>query len=462
MFSLGRRNPDTHQDASFRKARRHRERSISRTCLPSLNPSRYQRRLRYHLRRLNRLGPFSKHWRHLRFPGSRAYSNAWDSVPSIKRYASRLVKPPPPPPSMPSFAPRGSRRRSDSYRSRSEQSDANSMDGDVEDEVDDDEDEEEEKPGRLSSGERSEKGSKTTSSKRDRERNGSKSPPSGSYRPKSDDEKKEYRSLGVQTLPKDVRSIGVQVAQPASLPPTGNNHGKVADEPSTGSGRGGASHKKAGKMRQRTSSSSTSGTSISSIGSHIELAKPAVVQDLKLQQEQLASSSPGLANVQSFIRPPASRQQSGQGQGLPSGALSPRLNETNYAQVSPNRTPTNVSPLQTGNTSPSGLAKPALQNIQTSVPQQQAPLSMSNPPSLIARTSSTDTTESIGPLSPVDSFQVPSVIRKSSGRSWNPATGVDVFKRGSEEVLARFLRMGSWEEESPTGAPSQSHGGLRT
>jgi len=30
---------------------------------------------------------------------------------------------------------------------------------------------------------------------------------------------------------------------------------------------------------------------------------------------------------------------------------------------------------------------------------------------------------------------------------WDPARGVDVFKRGSEEVLARFLRMGSFDEE---------------
>lgn len=315
------------------------------------------------------------------------------------------------------------------------------MDGDVEDEVDDSEDD---------SG-RSEKSSKSTSSKRDRERNGSKSPP---YRSKSGSGKKEYRSLGVQTLPKDVRSVGVQVSQPAILSPTGNNFGR-ADDFGAGSGRGALSHKKAGKMRQRTSSSgtsATSGTSLSSIASHIELGKPGAAQELKYQQEQLASSSPGLANIQSFIRPPSSRQHSG---GLPSGALSPRMNEFGYGQDSPNRTPT-------GGLTPPGLhTKPVLQNIQT---QRQAPPMMSNPPSLITRASSSSTTESTGPLSPVDTVQqVPAVVRKSSGRTWNPATGVDVFKRGSEEVLARFLRMGSWEEESPTGnSPSQTHGGLRT
>jgi hypothetical protein len=35
-----------------------------------------------------------------------------------------------------------------------------------------------------------------------------------------------------------------------------------------------------------------------------------------------------------------------------------------------------------------------------------------------------------------------------SGRVWDPARGVEIFKRGSEEVLARFLRMGSWENET--------------
>jgi len=30
---------------------------------------------------------------------------------------------------------------------------------------------------------------------------------------------------------------------------------------------------------------------------------------------------------------------------------------------------------------------------------------------------------------------------------WDPARGVEIFKKGSEEVLSRFLKMGSWEEE---------------
>jgi hypothetical protein len=38
-------------------------------------------------------------------------------------------------------------------------------------------------------------------------------------------------------------------------------------------------------------------------------------------------------------------------------------------------------------------------------------------------------------------------MRKAT-RVWDPARGVDLFKRGSEEVLARFLKMGAWEDEN--------------
>jgi hypothetical protein len=54
---------------------------------------------------------------------------------------------------------------------------------------------------------------------------------------------------------------------------------------------------------------------------------------------------------------------------------------------------------------------------------------------------------SIGPISPPDAPLAVSPIRKGS-RVWDPARGVELFKRGSEEVLARFLKMGSWEDES--------------
>ncbi|KAF9513579.1 hypothetical protein BS47DRAFT_1295968 [Hydnum rufescens UP504] len=37
--------------------------------------------------------------------------------------------------------------------------------------------------------------------------------------------------------------------------------------------------------------------------------------------------------------------------------------------------------------------------------------------------------------------------RIPAGRRWDPARGVDVFKRDNEEVLARFLKMDHWGGE---------------
>ncbi|KAF9786192.1 glycosyltransferase family 8 protein [Thelephora terrestris] len=69
----------------------------------------------------------------------------------------------------------------------------------------------------------------------------------------------------------------------------------------------------------------------------------------------------------------------------------------------------------------------------------------------LARSASNETalSSSVGPPSP-DIASTP--VR--STRVWDPARGVDIFKKGSEEVLSRFLRMGSFEDGSAT--PPQS------
>ena len=72
-------------------------------------------------------------------------------------------------------------------------------------------------------------------------------------------------------------------------------------------------------------------------------------------------------------------------------------------------------------------------------------------PSIVSRQVSTDSslaspTSSGPPLSPADG-PVPQSPSRKGGRVWDPARGVELFKRGSEEVLARFLKMGSWENE---------------
>jgi len=70
----------------------------------------------------------------------------------------------------------------------------------------------------------------------------------------------------------------------------------------------------------------------------------------------------------------------------------------------------------------------------------------------LARSASNETalSSSVGPPSP-DAGSAP----VKSTRVWDPARGVDIFKKGSEEVLSRFLRMGSFDEGSAT--PPQLH-----
>jgi glycogenin glucosyltransferase len=73
------------------------------------------------------------------------------------------------------------------------------------------------------------------------------------------------------------------------------------------------------------------------------------------------------------------------------------------------------------------------------------PLTIRTVPGL-ARSASNETalSSSVGPPSP-DTAMSP-----RSTRVWDPARGVDIFKKGSEEVLSRFLRMGSFDEGSTT------------
>ena len=51
------------------------------------------------------------------------------------------------------------------------------------------------------------------------------------------------------------------------------------------------------------------------------------------------------------------------------------------------------------------------------------------------------------PSSPTDTRPIHGV----GGGVWDPARGIDIFKKKSEEVLSRFLKVGSWEEEQSPG-----------
>ncbi|KAI0308166.1 hypothetical protein B0F90DRAFT_1833249 [Multifurca ochricompacta] len=125
------------------------------------------------------------------FPPSFSYTNAWDSVPSIQKYASRLVRPPQNiPPLAPAFDFGESRRRDSALFRNYHESGESSVDGDDEDTGDEGDD-------GLPSKQRSRSGSSATASQ----------PYHGGK-----GKKKEYRSQGVQTIPKETRNESVQVA----------------------------------------------------------------------------------------------------------------------------------------------------------------------------------------------------------------------------------------------------------
>ncbi|KAI0068145.1 hypothetical protein BV25DRAFT_1911162 [Artomyces pyxidatus] len=306
------------------------------------------------------------------FPSTFAYTNAWDTVPSIQKYASRLVRSPQSAqPLAPAFDLAESRRReSKLFKSWQHESGESSMDGD-----DEDTEPEEEEPTKR----RSRSGS-------------SASQPFQSGKGKY---KKEYRSQGVQTIPKDVRHQSVQVALIVA----------PSDKDQDG---------QAPSLRSRQSS--YSGKRDSAAGSPV--------------------SAPG----ESFMNAAARLSPLGSPTGLRSPRIfaSPKNSSTNLAAAVPS------------------LSKPVPPKQQ----QQSTPLrTVTQRPSPILRTISSDTTSSPSsagpPVSPGDlQLQTPPP-RKVAGRVWDPARGVDIFKKGSEEVLARFLRMGSWEEEAASARQSQ-------
>lgn len=108
-----------------------------------------------------------------------------------------------------------------------------------------------------------------------------------------------------------------------------------------------------------------------------------------------------------------------------SGLRSPRESISPQGS-SPSRSPIRVVPALTTSLPSQPLAQRTLSSdTNTSVPSPAS---------------------SVGSVSSPDGQPIGSPPRKA-GRVWDPARGVELFKRGSEEVLARFLKMGSWEED---------------
>ena len=313
------------------------------------------------------------------FPPSFSYSNAWDVVPDIQKYASRLVRHPQNiPPLAPAFDFGESSRRRESALFRNwHESGESSVDGDDEDTGDE---------GGLSP-----------------PSTGKQRPRSGSYSGKG--KKREYRSQGVQTIPKETRDQSVQVT--------------ILIDPLDAD----ISIKDKDERLSRSREGSYSGIF------------PALAAK---QQEFFPSHSPVHGRQE-----PVTAHTSGTPKlsplGSPTGLRSPRY-------TSPRGSSTNLAE----STPRPVIYKP---NQRLATPQRSGELPRIPPPS-ISRTFSSDTASSPSSVGPPVSPEDLRPLRRPGGRVWDPARGVEIFKKGSEEVLARFLKMGSWEEEKQSQLPT--------
>ena len=290
-------------------------------------------------------------------PFTLTYTNAWDTVPSIQKYASRLVRPPAVRPLAPAFHEGGWEKK----KSWDDKAEASSRDGDVEDEGDESDDDHVARDsiwGDDSDGE-------AASVSRQRPRRGSSASAAGAV-----SSKKKHREFGVQTISIEMKDQSVQV---------NTIHSKT--DSSDLDRRPSMSSKRHWAPSGRTN------------------APPSVTTHaVNAQTESAAASHPGASDTASQLLSPASDASL-----PPSGRLSTKVM---------------TSPLK-------AIAGSSLLTRQTSSDSSQG-----SPAS------------SLGPVSPPDGHPIGSPLRKA-GRVWDPARGVELIKRGSEEVIARFLKMGS-------------------
>ena len=231
----------------------------------------------------------------------------------------------------------------------------------------------------------------------------SRSPGSSSGKAK----RKEYHSQGVQTIFKETRDQSVQVTI-LTDPKDADRSIKDKDQMSPRS-RGG------------------------SLETGISPALATKLQDPSPSRSSIPAL-PGPATGSTGDLPKLSPLDS------PTGLRSPRF-------ASPGGSTTNLAE----STPQPVLYKPAQ---RPSTPQRGGGLHRL-PPSSISRTFSSDTASSPSSAGPPISPRDTRSMHCAGGRVWDPARGVDIFKNRSEEVLSRFLKMGSWEEkQSPSRSPS--------
>ncbi|CAA7265924.1 unnamed protein product [Cyclocybe aegerita] len=346
-------------------------------------------------------------------PTTLNYSNAWDNVPSIQKYASRLAKPPLPPPALAPAFEDDSYRRS-RRRSRDERAEISSRDGDDEDNADDEDEDD-----LVAAGTKWDDDSDRESAKR-RSRSGS--VVKASLKPK----KKEYRSRGVQTMTVEMRSQAVQVD-----PPKSERHVKRASV--------------SGKRQWAPTTAPT-------------LLAPAMTRDVSIGGHDLPAANITPLFMERKKSPSVSPTTR-------SPALSPSMAPREFvvSPVAVTRPATYASPQPSKPTVRTATPSTAAIRASPPVPQQEpagtaAPRSRSSSTKsspAMARQASLDSSitspvSSKGPVLPADGYLVmsPQGSMRKGGRVWDPARGVELFKRGSEEVLARFLKMGSFEQEA--------------
>lgn len=357
-----------------------------------------------------------------RLPSTLSYSNAWDTDPIIQNYASRLVRPSPPVPALASAFDDNLLRGNGRGKSWDEKVEASSRDGDDEDDGDDDSD-----PDEVESD--------------DDRKSQHRSPGSSSLvedtRQVQKSAQKLYRSQGVQTVPREKRNQSVQVSVLVETPsPDPSRRLSLSSKRSATTSSGASIFP--GREAIRTPDSSTRPTASPT---------PTFLRTRSISSGSFDHRSPG----ESVPRP--------RREFLTSPSSVPPRPPTKLPTPRPSvppkvPTPPNASTAQRAMTPPKAPTSeastpPARPSIQTNRHAFQP----TKAPSVSQRQISNDSSigsppSSIDPVSPPDDRPfTASPVRKGT-RVWDPARGVDVFKRGSEEVLARFLKMGSWDDSN--------------
>lgn len=302
-------------------------------------------------------------------PAKLSYLNAWDVDPSIQSYAKRLVQP------STTLASGGNR-----WQDWSEKSEASSRDGDDEDNADEDSDANE---------------PDSDDDRKTRRRPRSSSSVAEDTRQVQKSAQKRYRSRGVQTVPVQTQSQGVQVSV------VENRSGRVSQTSRNSSIVG------PGRAKQATSTS------------HSRTRSGAPPTRVLPRTRSVSSGPLGIG---------------------PSGVATPRTRRdfiapsTSSSAIPPSRAIPEVISRSVSTSPVRPCTLTTLEPHAISIIQRQ----ISNDSSLCSPVSS------VGPLSPLDDQPFAPPVRKGA-RVWDPARGVESFKRGSEEVLARFLKLGSFE-----------------